>query len=202
MKPLFLCSALWLGACPLLAQSSDDREEALYRGLRDEEHNGPLVPGSRIENVRLGQNRAQVRQAMKRAPTSRFSLPGGLSSELWKWVTADSLEICSLEALYRGGRVVQIEVVSPYIRPAGIEVDAPLSKWARKFGSPQHTSVYAYNARRKGVARQKYLDWPSRGLALETRRSSDDDGDFVQTAIVHPVGTRVIVDFDGKPVSR
>jgi hypothetical protein len=202
MKSLLALASILALAAPLLAQNDDNLDRALEEAakVRGERRSGAFVPGSRVGSVKLGQNRAGVRAALGRAPDAHFALSRGYSSDLWKWSQGDNIEIFSLETLYQGGRVVQIEVICPQFVPAGVEDSAVLADWLKKFGSAERTSVYAYNARRKGTSRQKYLDWPSRGFALETRRSEGED--YLQTAIVHRKGARGVVDFDGQPITR
>ena len=171
----------------------------------DDNHSGSIVPGVRVGKVRLGQTRAAARAAMNGKPDATFSLPRGYSSDLWKWIPGDSQEDCSLETLYLGGRVVQIEVLSPQFTMQGVEDVNLTSDWVTGLGRPTRISTYAYNRARKGTSRQKYYDWTSRGVALETWPARGTDGissDDLHTTIVHRKGVRIIADFDGKPVSR
>lgn len=189
-KPVLLAFCL----CACGAAHAQDEDDAPGN------HSGTIAPGVRAGQLRLGQTRVQARAAMNGKPGATFALPRGYSSDLWKWTEGDSGEECAIETLYQNGRVVQIEVSSPLFKMAGMPESSLVDSWTDALGSPTRISTYAYNAARKGVSRQKYLDWTARGLALESRR--DKDVSYVHTIIVHRKGVRVVADFDGTPVSR
>ncbi len=153
--------------------------------------------GSRIGRVFIGDTRAAVGRRLG-APTRTFSLGKGLTSQLWRGKKpGDTGNRNTLEVVYRSGVVIQIEATSLIFNtPGGLSLGSSRGDWEDTYGNPS-VSTYDYES----GSTKRYLDWKSKGIALELVQngdSEDEDTWTYQTLIVHRKGYSVIADRGGE----
>jgi hypothetical protein len=188
----FIISLSVTGGCLLSGpvQAAKDTEGRAIRRTRI----AGAVPGKGIGKVRLGMSRTAVRRALGK-PRTTFSLPRGLASDLWGTVNTPSYRKSpnTLEVIYRGGRVVQIEMTSPAFKTdQGVSTATPLHL-VRKVHPKMTMTRLVYS--KGNQRRQHYYDDIRRGIAFEYW----PDGEEINTLIVHQPGARVIADSGGVP---
>lgn len=166
-----------------IAQAADDTHQA--------------QAGTRIGRVFIGDTKGAVGRRLGK-PTRSFDLGEGLTSQLWRGkTTGDQGARNTLEVVFRGGIVSQIEVTSLIFKtPSNLSLASSRSQWERVYGKPVTTT---YNYRQYG--RKRYIDWKSKGIAVELLADEDEtranDGWIYQTLIVHKKGVPVVVDRGG-----
>ncbi|BCM90338.1 hypothetical protein IAD21_02189 [Abditibacteriota bacterium] len=176
---LLIAGALALTATVSWAQDADDSHQA--------------QAGTRIGRVFIGDTKAAVGRRLGK-PARTFTLGRGLTSQLWRSKTVgDQGARNTLEVVYRSGIVTQIEVTSLVFQtPGGLSLSSTRDSWENTYGTPT-ASTYSYSHSRK-----RYIDWKSKGIALEMVRGDEQGDDWVyQTLIVHKKGNSVVVDAGG-----
>lgn len=179
------------GVCCLVAGASADRKPAT------------VVPGSNIGRVFLGNTVAQVRKELG-APDRSLKLSNGLADDLFRAkstrVTPDGQTVRdTLEVLYQGGKVVQIEATSPkWITAKGLSVLSNL-RFLDQSLHPKKFLTYGYDLDESGYVKY-YVDQTSTGLAFESPGMQDswEWSAGSATIIVHRRNFPVIPDQGGK----
>jgi hypothetical protein len=163
-------------------------------------YNHTIVPGASIGLVSLGESQASVRRKLG-VPVTSFTLNGGLTSDLWRSLTAKRWDgdLHTFEVVYRRGVAIQIEATNPVFTMArGLGLKSSDASWERAFGKRDESKQYKYDAAKKD---QGYDDWIRAGFALEYQfLPSDGVGDppiQMHTLIVHYKGVPVIPDPGG-----
>lgn len=150
--------------------------------------------GTRIGRVFIGDTKGAVGRRLGK-PTGTFTLGSGLTSQLWRGKTAGDLGTRNtLEVVFRGGIVSQIEATSLVFQTAGgLSLSSRRSRWENTYGTPT-VSTYTYGSGQ----RKRYLDWKSKGIAIELVRGDEQGADWTyQTLIVHKKAIPVVVDRGG-----
>jgi hypothetical protein len=158
--------------------------------------------GTHIGRVFIGDTRAAVGRRLG-PPTRTLNLGRSLVSQVWRSKrVGDTGTYNTVEVVYRGGIVSQIEATSlAFKTPGGLSLASKRASWERAYGTPS-VSTYSYATGK--YLRKRYLDWKSRGIALElVEEGGDTEASptswVYQTLIVHRRGVSVLADLGGTP---
>lgn len=177
-----------VGVLALIAASANGQEA-------DAPDNHQAQAGLRIGRVFIGDTRGAVGRRLGK-PTKTFVLGSGLTSQLWRSTkTGDQGARNTLEVVYKGSIVSQIEATSLVFQtPKGLSLSSARSSWESTYGKPI-VSTFGYD----DGSRKRYLDWKSKGIALELTQMGEDEGNnwTYQTLIVHKKGIAVVPDKGG-----
>jgi hypothetical protein len=184
---LYIAGVLALIPTDSWAQKTDDSHQA--------------QAGTRIGRVFIGDTRSAVGRRLGK-PTRTLNLGQSLVSQIWRSKrVGDTGTYNTVEVVYRNGIVSQIEATSLVFKtPSGLSLTSPRASWERSYGTP---SVSTYSFETGKYLRKRYLDWKSKGVALElVEEGGDTEASptswVYQTLIVHRKGAPVLVDVGGQ----
>lgn len=180
---LYLVGTLAVWTLGVAAQTAPDNHQA--------------QGGTHVGRVFIGDTRGAVGRRLGPA-TKSFTLGKGLTSQIWRGKKpGDTGNRNTLEVVYKNGIVRQIEATSLVFKtPGGLSLSSSRGDWEDEYGTPS-VSTYIYD----DGARKRYLDWKSKGIALELLNSDDSEDAnswTYQTLIVHKKGLPVLPDRGGE----